>query len=160
MPLTLLFCNTSPFNYTARIHEHNNKIIAGKCPDAGFNLYTGEDIDYTKGAHAVTFDTGVICTMTNDNNHTKSVAFTVEPRSSICKTPLRMANGRGIIDAGYRGHLLIKCDSHEDFTMKKDTSYFQILSSTLEPFFIKEVSRDELSTTDRGIGGFGSTGGN
>ena len=159
MPLTLLFCNTSRFDYTEKIHEHNNKIIAGQFPDAGFNLYADDNIYYSKDARAVTFDTGVICTMTSGNN-LESIAFTVEPRSSICKTPLRMSNGRGIIDAGYRGHLLIKCDSYEDFTMKQDTSYFQILSPTLEPFFIRAVNRDELGTTVRGIGGFGSTGGN
>jgi dUTP pyrophosphatase len=158
--MILLFCNTSRFDYTEKIHAHNNKIIAGQCPDAGFNLYAAEDISYGKDARAVTFDTGVICAMTTGNNLNDYIAFSVEPRSSICKTPLRMSNGRGIIDAGYRGHLLIKCDSYEDFTMKSCTSYFQILSPTLEPFLIRQVNREELNSTVRGTGGFGSTGGN
>ena len=156
----LLFCNTSSFDYTEKIHAHNNKIIEGRHPDAGFNLYAAEDISYGKDARAVTFDTGVICAMTKDNNHHDFIAFTVEPRSSICKTPLRMSNGRGIIDAGYRGHLLIKCDAYDDFTMKQGTSYFQILSPTLEPFIIRQVHPEELGSTVRGTGGFGSTGGN
>jgi dUTPase len=159
MAYVLLFCNTSGFDYTELIHEHNNKIIAGQFPDAGFNLFAAEDIFYAKDARAVTFDTGIICTMTNQAK--ESVAFTVEPRSSICKTPLRMANSRGIIDAGYRGHLLVKCDTSEEYTMKKGTSYFQILSPTLEPFYVQAVQAAELNlTTPRGTGGFGSTGGN
>ena len=50
----------------------------------------------------------------------------VMPGSSISKTPLRMSNSIGLIDAGYRGNIMVALDSHdlEPYTIQKDTRLF------------------------------------
>jgi dUTP pyrophosphatase len=147
--------------YTDRVNRHNDELNTREYPDAGFNLYAFEPVDYAAGDRSVTWNTGVKGTMLDASG--RSVPYTVEPRSSICKTPLRMANSRGIIDAGYRGNLLVKCDAFDKFEMAAGTSYFQVLAPNLAPFAVKRVTAAEFNhfeTTERGAGGFGSTGGN
>ena len=80
------------------------------------------------------------------------------PRSSISKTPLRMSNSIGLIDGGYRGEIMAVCDNIKDFkfSVKAGDRLFQIVSSDLSPIKFKIV--DELSSSTRGEGGFGSTG--
>ena len=86
------------------------------------------------------------------------LSYMVVPRSSIIKTPLRMANSVGIIDAGYRGNYMVPIDnlSDEEFIIKKHTRLFQVVSSTLDVIDVEIVNR--LSDSERGKGGFGSTG--
>lgn len=101
----------------------------------------------------------------------KSKAFTVDlgfkaeqnfgymlvPRSSISKTPLRLANSIGIIDKSYRGKVMVKVDnnSDSDFIMKQGSCYFQIVafSGILPRYFLV----NHINNTNRGDGGFGST---
>tara|TARA_B100000575_G_C23124594_1_gene651363 strand:+ start:1639 stop:2250 length:612 start_codon:yes stop_codon:yes gene_type:complete len=80
------------------------------------------------------------------------------PRSSLSKTPLRLANSVGIIDSSYRGEIMAAVDniSEEDFEIKQGERLFQLCSPTLEP--INYIVTNELSETQRGDGGFGSTG--
>lgn len=103
--------------------------------------------------------------------------FYVYARSSISKTPLRLANNVGIIDAGYRGHLIGMFDntmnasythSNKQSASFPVPSYFlpaysrllQICGPSLEPIYVNIVeSFDELGpSTSRGNGGFGSSG--
>ena len=85
-------------------------------------------------------------------------SFQLVPRSSIWRTPLRQSNSIGIIDAGYRGHLMVPVDniSNEDYIIKSGERLFQIVHPSLEPIKVELV--DEVSDTERGSGGFGSTG--
>jgi len=80
------------------------------------------------------------------------------PRSSIYKTPLRLANSIGLIDAGYLGN--IKAPLHnissEDFHIKRGERYLQLSCPNLGR--IKFDLTEELRQTDRSNGGFGSTG--
>ena len=80
------------------------------------------------------------------------------PRSSISKTPLRLSNSIGLIDAGYRGEIIASCDniSEEKFELEKGRRLFQIMSITGDPLELEIV--DKLSDSSRGDGGFGSTG--
>uniref|UniRef100_A0A6C0CYT8 dUTP diphosphatase n=1 Tax=viral metagenome TaxID=1070528 RepID=A0A6C0CYT8_9ZZZZ len=84
-------------------------------------------------------------------------SYYLYPRSSISKTPLRMSNGTGIIDAGYRGNIIAKVDniSDNDYKIEKGTRLFQLCDASLDEIEIKIV--DELSSTSRGESGFGST---
>ena len=81
------------------------------------------------------------------------------PRSSISKTDLTLRNSVGIIDSGYRGEITFKFNN--------------ILMSSCEPYNVKErigqliimpyptiefEEVEELSTTERGVQGFGSSG--
>lgn len=88
----------------------------------------------------------------------------VLPRSSISKTPLRLANSIGLIDAGYRGEILAAVDNISDrlHTVYKNDRLFQICAHDFLPF-TRVVLVDKLEDLptppdNRGSGGFGSTG--
>ena len=85
-------------------------------------------------------------------------AYYLFPRSSISKTPLRLANSIGLIDAGYRGELIGMVDNiyDKDFQVKRGERYFQLVAVESSPVEFELV--DELSVSSRGEGGFGSTG--
>jgi len=84
--------------------------------------------------------------------------FWIIPRSSISKTPLRMSNSIGLIDQDYRGTLRVYVDNikQEPYTILKGQRLFQLVAPTMEPITFEFVSA--LQSTDRGEGGFGSTG--
>lgn len=81
------------------------------------------------------------------------------PRSSIgAKTPLRLSNSVGLIDSGYRGELGILYDntSDEPYTVNAGDRIAQLLVMPSYRFQAKVV--DILADSDRGEGGFGSSG--
>ena len=89
------------------------------------------------------------------------VGYYMYPRSSTgTKTPLRLANSVGIIDSGYRGNYIAVFDNWSDstYSIQKQQRLVQICPPNISfPFFIELV--DNLDTnTQRGEGGFGSTG--
>ena len=88
-----------------------------------------------------------------------TLPYYVYPRSSIYKTPLRLANCTGIIDAGYRGELMAVFDniSDEGYELKPHTRLLQACSPDLMPFCVRTVDED-FNMTTRGEGGLGSTG--
>ena len=99
--------------------------------------------------------------MIDDNK--QNCGFYLYPRSSISKTNLRLANSVGIIDSGYRGHLLaifdIRRNDYVSITIEKHSRLLQICSGDLQPFIVILVDdRILLGETTRGSGGFGSTG--
>ena len=80
------------------------------------------------------------------------------PRSSMSKTPLRCANSVGIIDADYRGELSIAYEniSCSDYTIFRGDRIAQLI---IIPIAIVDVEEAQtLSETERGDGGYGSTG--
>jgi dUTP pyrophosphatase len=84
-------------------------------------------------------------------------AYMMVPRSSITKTPIRLANSVGIIDKSYRGELIAKVDnlSKEPFILEMGKCYFQIVAfdGNLPTWDLI----DNVNETLRGEGGFGST---
>ena len=80
------------------------------------------------------------------------------PRSSISKTPLRQCNSIGLIDAGYRGEIMAAVDNIKEtsFTVNPGQRLFQLVSMDGGAISFEIVP--ELSETERGKGGFGSTG--
>jgi dUTP pyrophosphatase len=124
--------------------------------DAGFDLYFPEDVTFK--SHKMTMvDLGIACEGLSDND-SRNVCYSLECRSSISKTPLRLANSRGIIDAGYRGNLMVAIDniSDEAYSVQRGMRLFQICGRYLESINVDVV--DELSDSIRGNDGFGSTG--
>lgn len=77
-------------------------------------------------------------------------------RSSIYKTPLRMANSVGVIDPGYRGDIIGMFDSQSTEVIEKHTRLVQLCADS--PIFVKLIDESELSVTNRGDKGFGSSG--
>ena len=80
------------------------------------------------------------------------------PRSSISKTPLRMCNSIGLIDAGYRGEIMAAVDNVKtvSYEIKTGERLFQLVA--LDGSKISFSLVDELTSSERGDGGFGSTG--
>jgi dUTPase len=85
-------------------------------------------------------------------------AYMLLPRSSISKTPMRLANSVGLIDAGYRGVLMAAVDVEREFDIQAGDRYFQLVKPDLLPWDkIHIVDEIPGGPTLRGEGGFGST---
>lgn len=144
-------------------YDIDNRYIlrANNRRDSGLDLYCPMKVEippYSTGSIPL----GIACEAyknqeAKDNNI--NCGFYLYPRSSIYKTPLRMANSVGIIDAGYRGELKAMVDNIKDepYIVEAGTRLFQICSTTLEPIRRLQIL-EELNDSERGIGGFGSTG--
>jgi dUTP pyrophosphatase len=139
--------------YLNHIISHNN---INEYPNAGFDLFCPEDVIYENSLFKL--DTQVVCSMYKPDG--SPCSYYMYPRSSVSKTNLRLANSVGIIDSGYRGHLIGVFDVKDNkINVEKYTRLLQICSPTLDPINVELVSSlEELGLTDRGSGGFGSTG--
>jgi len=149
--------------YTEVIDKHNLKIANNiDHIDAGFDLYCPEDMTF-KSCNVNKLDHKIICSAKIiEKNNSYYTGYYMYPRSSISKTNLRLANNVGIIDAGYRGHLIGMFDviNANVIETKKFDRYLQICAPGLIPIVVELVeSLDELGEqTSRGDGAFGSTG--
>ena len=79
------------------------------------------------------------------------------PRSSVSKTSLTLANSVGVIDSGYRGEIMLKYRYAGGNTTYRSGDRVGQLMVIPRPT-IELIEVEELSTTERGEGGFGSTG--
>ena len=137
-------------------YENHNSYHSG---DSGLDIFTPDDIVVPAGAISFKIDLKIQCEAFTDKNKLKNVSYYLYPRSSMgSKSPLRLSNSVGIIDAGYRGNIMAIVDniSQEDFRIKEGSRMFQLCSPILSP--VSFQLSDELSDTSRGSGGFGSTG--
>jgi len=153
--------------YNDLITKHNQNMMGHVFPDSGFDLLFPNDVH---------FDNELISKFVNLNVKTEMLyvncsrqtfsncAFYVFPRSSISKTPLLLANHTGIIDAGYRGDLIgafrwLKPSKDDyEYSVQQYTRLLQVCHPTLCPIYVVIVDESELSSSERGTGGFGSTG--
>ena len=102
--------------------------------DAGVDLYFPEEVVIPAKALGLKVDLKIQAEMVQEVNsqlmtnipkemlkemniEERSLSYMVVPRSSIIKTPLRMSNSIGVMDAGYRGNFMVPIDnlSDEDF---------------------------------------------
>ena len=132
-------------------HEHYHP------GDSGLDLFCPETIKINPG-ETVKINLQIKCEALHDTIENTNVSYYLYPRSSIIKTPLRLANSVGIIDAGYRGDIIACVDNikNESYTISQGDRLFQICAGNLEPIQFQLVN--DLSNTQRGSGGFGSTG--
>lgn len=73
---------------------------------------------------------------------------------------IRLANGTGLIDSDYKGEVMVKlvCDNEDDAPLRIDPC-MRVAQARLEPVTRCTFTKvDQLTTTERGTGGFGSTG--
>jgi dUTP pyrophosphatase len=140
-----LFIKLLNFNLTSNYERKHNYDT-----DCGFDLYQ-ENITVPAGARGFAIKFGIAC------EPSETRGYYLYPRSSISKTPLRLANSVGIIDPTYRGEIIAKVDnlSDQDFVLQNTTSLFQLCNPDLTPIKVDFVT--ELTSTERGTGGFGST---
>lgn len=159
LPILYLFTDNDELRqkYEEKSVIHNQLTIGSRFADSGFDLITPIAIskDGMNNPHMVNYQ--IKCAMYKND---QPQAYYLYARSSIYKCGLRMANSVGIIDRGYRGDICAVFDVLSDV---KDIEQYQrinqICHPNLEPFIVKVVdSLDKLGTTERGEGGFGSTG--
>lgn len=156
--------------YESRIENHNTN-AKNDFYDSGFDILNPEDIIFQNHTYGNKVNLGIVAASYlcpyNINLHNESTnqsspcGFYIYPRSSISKTPIRLSNSTGIIDSGYRGNLMGVFDniSSTDFFFEKHNRLVQICGPGLCPIHVELVdSVEELGTTERGSGGFGSTG--
>ena len=119
--------------------------------DAGLDLFIIDEQRIEPG-ETVRIKLGIAC----ENLDKKP--YLLMPRSSISKTPLRLCNAIGLIDAGYRGEIMAAVDNikDEDHMVERGQRLFQLVSMDGSPISFELV--DELTESERGTGGFGSTG--
>jgi dUTP pyrophosphatase len=152
--------------------------------DSGFDLYVPDTILFRPGETKIV-DLKVKCKLHDEHN---TYGYYMYPRSSISKTPLTMCNSVGIIDKDYRGNIMVALRYNLDksvlkewtetvisnvkngvnnsfdemyeqlpiYKLERGTRIVQLTTSSLSPFSVKFV--DKLDNTNRGFGGFGSTG--
>lgn len=158
--------------YKEYANEHNRKIFyEPHFYDAGFDLFLPENennsiIFVNEKINKIDFKIKCCAKISTiiDNKFTKFyyTPFYTYCRSSISKTPLRLANNQGIIDAGYRGNIIgmFDCLSEKNYKVDSYSKILQICSPNLLPIYVKIVDNieDLGPSTSRGEGGFGSTG--
>ena len=140
-----MFVNIKKLNENAVIPTY------AKDGDAGMDLIATSIISDTQ--FQITYGLGVAMEIP------KGFVGLVFPRSSIRKTGLELSNSVGVIDSGYRGELQATFRKEKGVISKKyevGERIAQIMIIPHPPINFVEV--DELSTTERGDGGFGSTG--
>lgn len=73
-----------------------------------------------------------------------------------------ISTGAGVIDADYRGEVKIVLFNHSDrdFEVNKGDRIAQLVLEKIVNAEIQEITAEELTETERGSGGFGSTGKN
>ena len=148
--------------YINAINNHNNKLLNpnNQHIDAGFDLFVPTQTPCPSN-QTTKIDMQVKCSaqIISSFAPTRNTGYYMYPRSSISNTPLRLANSVGIIDSGYRGRLMGKFDTAQNFIVNKFDRLLQICAPGLIPIFVELVNNaEELGETERGAGGFGSTG--
>ena len=120
--------------------------------DAGMDLFSVEEGSLPPGGRALVH-TGLVMQLPPD------AEAQVRPRSGLAlKHGVTVLNAPGTIDAGYRGEVGVILINHGDvdFLVEKGMKIAQMVVSPVVRATIEETSvTDE---TDRGTGGFGSTG--
>jgi dUTP pyrophosphatase len=152
--------------YIEAIHNHHLKLRNNiDHIDAGFDLLSPETKQITSmKVDKIDYDiicSATICKQTHNGRKEFNTGFYMYPRSSISKSLIRLANNVGIIDAGYRGHLIGMFDClYLMIKINKFDRHLQICAPGLIPIMITMVAtKEELGEkTARDEGGFGSTG--
>ena len=120
---------------------------------AGMDVVSAEDVTIAPGArHAVA--TGLSVAIP------QGFEIQVRPRSGLAfKHGITVPNTPGTIDSDYRGELKVLLINHgsEDFAIARGDRVAQLVLAPVVQAAWSEV--DELDATQRGEGGFGSTGG-
>ena len=121
--------------------------------DAGLDLYAAARVVIEAGARTVVA-TGIAIAIP------PGYAGLVLPRSGLAlRHGITVLNAPGLIDAGYRGEiqvLLVNHDGHTAVTLERGERIAQLVVQAVETVELAEV--DDLPETERGAGGFGSTG--
>ena len=140
--MDILFTNPSVSTFYTRLDTSGN---------SGYDLYAPEDT-LIPGHTTVYIHYGVIAVAQSGSG------IFLCPRSSISRTPLRLANSIGILDPTYRGEVIAALENTRDdeYHIRRGDRLVQLCLPDLKPFNVHIT--DVVTQTERGAGGFGSTG--
>lgn len=126
----------------------------GSADAAGLDLYSWETVNIAPGK-TIKIDTGISVELP------KGTFGAIFARSGLAtKHGLRPANCVGVVDADYRGPVIVALHNDSDET-RAVTKGDRIAQLVVIPYVIPTIKEaTELSDTERGEGGFGSTGAN
>lgn len=133
-----------------KIKRLNDKAILptkAHATDAGYDLYASS-CHYEDGM--LHYGTGVAVEIP------AGYVGLVFPRSSIANTHLTLSNSVGVIDSGYRGEIKAKFRKGGTRGYNVGDRIAQLIIMPYPEVTFEEV--DELSDSDRGTGGYGSSG--
>ncbi len=121
--------------------------------DAGLDLRASEDVTLAPLERRLV-STGLAVAIP------EGYAGFVQPRSGLAlREGLSMANTPGLVDSHYRGELkvcAVNLDPERSIRIKRGDRIAQLVIQRVPAVALVEV--DELDETDRGAGGFGSSG--
>lgn len=138
----------------ARLDERAVLPTRGSAAAAGWDLYAIEDTTVPKG-RSITIRTGWACAI--------PVGWEgqLRCRSSLGKKGMIMPNGIGTIDADYRGELMVLATwigEGDAFHVAAGERIAQMLFAPVPDVTLVETELEALGNTERGTGGFGSSG--
>ena len=142
--------NIKKLNENAIIPTYGTEYSAGAdlyaCLDSGVTIKPGETV-FIKTGLSLEIPEGY--------------AGLIYARSGLaCKQGLAPANKVGVIDADYRGEIMVALHNHSGETRNVEHGD-RIAQLVITPFLTADfITVNELSDTVRGEGGFGSTGKN
>ena len=121
--------------------------IYAKSGDAGLDVYAVSKNETDK---FVEYGTGLAFEIP------EGYVMLVFPRSSVSNTDLVLANSVGVVDSGYRGELKLRFrkTGSDDYQIGERVGQIMVLPYPKINFEVV----DELGDSDRGTGGFGSSG--
>jgi dUTP pyrophosphatase len=126
-----------------------NRAYAG---DAGLDLATCERVELGPGERTVA-STGLAVAIP------EGYAGFVQPRSGLAaRSGITVVNSPGLIDAGYRGEIrvvLLNTDPDQTFLAEPGDRIAQLVVLPVPELVVREV--EELSASERGVRGFGSS---
>ena len=138
----------------AKLDEEASQPTQGTKSAAGWDLRALNDTEVVKGS-STKIRTGLAVAIP------EGWEGQIRSRSSLGAKGMIMPNGVGTIDSDYRGELMVLATwigEGDSIKLSKGERIAQMLIAPVPLTTYKEVSFDELSTTDRGEGGFGSSG--
>ena len=127
--------------------------VYARSGDAALDLMSSEDVQLKPGERAA-IGTGLAVAIP------EGYAGFVHARSGrALREGLALANAPGLIDAGYRGEIkvvVVNLDTSDPIHIARGEKIAQLVVQAVERVELVEV--DELPGSERGSGGFGSTG--
>lgn len=136
-----------------RLNEAARAPTVAHAGDAGYDLYACEAAVVWPGQRT-SVGTAIAISVP------PGYAGLVLPRSGLAhRHGIALANAPGLIDSGYRGEvrvLLLNTDHNERFDVEPGDRIAQLVIVRVEEPTLTEV--DDLDTSARGAGGFGSSG--
>lgn len=138
----------------ARLDQRAILPTQGSALAAGWDLYAIEETQVPRGA-SVMISTGWAVAIP------EGWEGQLRCRSSLGKKGMIMPNGLGTIDADYRGELKVLATwigEGDSFTVKAGERVAQLLFAPVPLVTLVETTMEGLDKTERGKGGFGSSG--